>query len=150
MTTPGYPGRPLPPPRQRARSQPDAEVPEAVFTALLDVRSALDGLAREVATHAAAAEIRFAAVEKIAKDAGAQSVERWTNLAKALVPAIALIVGGTVGGQKLLADKPQPAEIRAVRSSADLALDECRPLKPGSYERAECFERVSRGPGEPR
>lgn len=142
---PGAPGRPLPP-RQKAYSQPDAEVPESVFGAILAVQRDVQALAGEVRAGKADTDVKIAEVKELAQKAGAAAVERWTNLAKALVPAVVAIVGGTYGVQKLTAPSAPPPEVRAVRSAEDLALDECRPLQPGSYERAECFERVSSVP----
>jgi hypothetical protein len=146
---PGYPGQALPPPRLRAKSQPDAEVPEPVYHALQGVTEAVTRLDKKLDLHAEATEKRLTDQDKALAELKAGNADRILNLVKVIVPAIATMIGGTVGLQKLTADKPQPAEVRAIRSSADLALDECRPLRPGSYERAECFERVSRGPDRP-
>jgi hypothetical protein len=146
--TPGYPGRPLP--RPRAISQPDAEVPESVFVALQGVQQAVSNLSQEVRTAKADTDARLATQDKVLAELKAGSADRWFNLFKVALPSVLAIVGGTVGLQKATADKPPPPEIRAVRSAADLALDECRPLRVGTYERAECFERVSRADGQPR
>ncbi len=137
---------PLPPHRPRTPSGHDIPIPESVFLALQDVSTAVNGLAQEVRAGKADTDTKLAEVRELAQKASSQSVERWTNLAKAILPAIALTIGGTAGVQKLTEREPPPAT-KVVRSQADLDLDECRPLPPGSYERAECFERVSRVTG---
>ena len=72
----------------------DIPVPESVFHAILSVSKDVQALTQEVRTKAAADDERFSRVEELAKQASALSVERWTNLAKALVPAVIAIVGG--------------------------------------------------------
>lgn len=135
-------GRPPPlPPRPRAISQPDAEVPESVYQALKGVQDSVKALAQTVTAGKADTDRQIAEVKELAVKASAQSVERWTNLAKALVPAVMAIVGGTYGMQRLAPADP-PAVVQAPRSLHDLKLDECRPLAAGSTERFECFRRV--------
>lgn len=135
-------GRPPPlPPRPRAHSQPDAEVPESVYHALKGVQDGLTGLGQTMAANKADTDRQISEVKELAVKAGAQSVERWTNLAKALVPAVVAIVGGTYGMQRLAPTEPAPV-VQAPRSLHDLKLDECRPLAAGSDARFECFRRV--------
>jgi hypothetical protein len=132
----------IPPPRQRTPSGHDVPIPEAVFVALAGVQSAVTGLAQTVAAGKADTDEKIAAVSK---DVAELKAADRAQLAK-IIGVVATAVASVIGGQRMLAPTPPAPEVRAVRSAADLALDECRPLQPGSYERAECFERVSRGP----
>lgn len=129
------------PPRQRAISQPDAEVPESVYGALLGLERGITTLGQTMAANKADTDLQIAEVKALATKASAQSVERWTNLAKALVPLAITIIGGTYGVQRLAPGK-EPAPVQAPRGLHDILLDECRPLAPGSAERFECFKRV--------
>lgn len=136
---PGIPGQRLPPPRPKATSKPDAEVPESVFQALHDVSTAVRELGQTVAIGQEKSDAKFATLTKDVADLKASSRTEWYKLVGIALPAVLAIVGG----QKVLADKPPAPQVSVVRSADDLRLDECRPLQPGSYERAECFERVS-------
>lgn len=132
----------VPPFRPRTPSGHDIPIPESVFQALGGLQHSIAGLTAEVRSSKADTDARLAAQDKTLADLKAGSADRWVNMIKVLIPAVATIIGGTVGVQKLTAPEP-PAATRVVRSADDLRLDECRPLQPGSYERAECFERVS-------
>ena len=126
MTTPGYPGRPLPP-RLKAHSQPDAEVPEQVYGLLQGLERAVTGLAAEMRTGFAAQDVKVAEVKVLAEKASSISVERWTNLAKALVPAVVAIVGGVVGGVKLTERAPQQTTVVS-ESALSVDLGDCETL----------------------
>lgn len=134
------------PPRLRTPSGHDIPIPEAVFTALQglqrDIRAQGEAAATWQANHDSEHKELGETVSKLA----AGSRHDWTKIIGAIAVAIPTIVAGV----RVTTPTPAPAEVRAVRSSADLALDECRPLRAGTYERAECFERVSRGPDRPR
>jgi hypothetical protein len=137
-------------PRGRTPSGHEIPVPEseAIFQALHGVSNEVKALASEVRTNRAADEVRFAEVEKIAKAAGAQSVERWTNLAKALVPAVVAIIGGTVGVQKLTAPSPvEPTRVYESELSQDLRKCAKKPDGEQQYCVAEAYERSKRGSG---
>lgn len=139
----------LPPPRPRTASGHDVPIPEAVFVALAGVQGSVQALTQTVAAAQAATDQKFSDLGKDVADLKAQDR---AHLAK-IIGIVATAVASVIGGQRMLAPTPPAPEVRAVRSQADLRLDECRPLPPGSYERAECFERVSEGPddrGRPR
>jgi hypothetical protein len=110
-----------------------------VFVALAGVQSAVTGLAQTVAVGQAATDQK---ISDIGKDVAALKAADRSHLVK-IIGVVATAVASIIGGQRMLAPTPPAPEVRAVRSAQDLALDECRPLQPGSYERAECFERVS-------
>ncbi len=129
----------LPPPRLRATSQPDAEVPESVYHALHGVQKSVEALSHTVATGQAATESRLASQDKALAELKASGADRWVNLARVLVPAVAVIIGG----QRLLAPEQHATPAPVVRSLHDLRLDECRPLPPDSDARFECFRRVN-------
>ncbi len=129
----------LPPPRLRATSQPDAEVPESVYHALHGVQKSVEALAHTVATGQAATESRLASQDKALAELKASGADRWVNLAKVLVPAVVAIIGG----QRLLAPEQHAAPPAITRSLHDIRLDECRPLPPDSDARFECFRRVN-------
>lgn len=128
-------------PTARSPSGHDIPIPESVFHAIQSVSDDVKGLAREVRTKAAADEQRFAKVEEIAKAAAAMSVERWTNLAKALVPLAVVIVGGVTGMQKLTEAKPPltpPPTESAL--SADLVSCQAKPEAEQGYCVANAYE----------
>jgi hypothetical protein len=127
--------------RQRTPSGHDVPVPESVFHAILSVSSDVKTLTQEFRTKAATDDERFAKVEKLAKDASALSVERWTNLAKALVPAVIAIVGGTVGVQKLTAPAaPQPTRVYESSLSAELVKCQAKPEGEQRFCVADAYE----------
>jgi hypothetical protein len=130
----------LPPPRGRTPSGHDVPIPEAVFVALHGIQGDVRALAQTMAVGQAATDQK---ISDIGTDVPALKAADRAHLAK-IVGIVATAVASVIGGQRMLAPTPPAPEVRAVRSAADLALDECRPLAPGSYERAECFERVSR------
>lgn len=141
-----------PPYRPRTPSGHDIPIPESVFQAIHSVGQSVQALTNEVRTKAAADEQRFARVEEIATKASAQSVERWTNLAKALVPAVLAIVGGTVGLQKATESAPPPPT-RVYESSLSAELVKCQ-AKPEAEQRfcvADAYEndKLRRGGGRP-
>lgn len=132
----------LPPPRPRAISQPDPEVPESVYVALKGVQDSVESLARTVATGRAEDAIKFATLTDAVAKVAANDRTHIAKIFGIVAGAVVSLAGVVVAARPA----PVPAQVTAVRSQADLDLDECRPLQPGSYERAECFERVSRGP----
>lgn len=145
------PPRPRPPAaRQKAISQPDAEVPESVYHALLAVQRGQEGLATEMRAGFAAQAVTNSKLTEAVERAGALSVERWTNLAKALVPAVVAIVGGTYGVQRLAAPEPQRMTVVS-QSALAVDLDACmtlpesnqRPCQDAAYDR-DRLRKVSR------
>lgn len=127
--------------RQRTPSGHDIPIPESVFQALQSVSVAVTTLTQEVRTKAAADDQRFARVEEMAKAASALSVERWTNLAKALVPAVVAIIGGTVGMQKLTAPSaPEPTRVYESALSADLLKCQTKPEAEQRFCVADAYE----------
>lgn len=132
-----------PPPRPRTPSGHDVPIPEAVFVALAGVQGAVQALSQTVATGQAATDAK---ISDIGKDVADLKARDRAHMAK-ILGIVATAVVSVLGGGRMLAPTPPAPEVRAVRSAEDMALDECRPLPPGSYERAECFERVSSGPG---
>jgi hypothetical protein len=135
MRPPALPGR------ARSPSGHDIPIPESVFHAIQSVGQSVQALASEVRTKAAADDERFAKVEQMAKDASALSVERWTNLAKALVPAVMAIIGGTVGVQKLT-ERSAPEPTRVYESALSAELVKCQKL-PDEQQRfcvADAYE----------
>ncbi len=131
-----------PGPRPRTPSGHDIPIPEAVFTAMYGIQVAVSELAAEVSAGKADTDVKLAEVKDLALKASAQSVERWTNLAKALVPAVIAIVGGTVGVQKLTAPEPQLTTVVS-QSALAVELDACmtlpesnqRPCQDAAYDR---------------
>lgn len=106
------------PPRPRALSHPDSNEVPAWLT---DTLKGVQGSMRELSTAVAGLDAKITRVEEVAIKASALSVERWTNLAKALVPAVVAIVGGTVGVQKLTAPSaPQLTQVHESALSAEL------------------------------
>jgi hypothetical protein len=129
------------PPRTRTPSGHDIPIPESVFQAIQSVSADVKALTAEVRTKAAADDQRFARVEEIATKASAQSVERWTNLAKALVPAVVAIIGGTVGVQKLTAPAaPEPTRVYESALSADLVKCQAKPEAEQRFCVADAYE----------
>jgi hypothetical protein len=129
------------PARRRTPSGHDIPVPESVFQAIHSVGQSVQALTTEVRTTAAANEQRFAKVEEIAKAAAAMSIERWTNLLKALVPLAVVIVGGVTGMVKLTEAKPPmtpPPTESAL--SADLVECQAKPEAEQKYCVANAFE----------
>jgi hypothetical protein len=141
----------LPPPRPKAHSQPDAEVPESVYQALLGVQKSVEGVATEMRAGFAAQAITNAELREEVKNASAHSVERWTNLAKALVPAVIAIVGGTVGVQKLTEPEPQRTRVSESALSAELVKCQAKPEAEQRYCVADAYEadKVRRNGGRP-
>jgi hypothetical protein len=129
------------PPRPRTPSGHDIPIPESVFHAIHSVSTKVDQLAKAVEAKGEADQLRFARVEEIAAKASAQSVERWTNLAKALVPAVVAIIGGTVGVQKLTAPAaPELTRIYESGLSAELVKCQARPEAEQRYCVANAYE----------
>lgn len=127
--------------RQRTLSGHDIPIPESVFHAIQSVSSKVDRLAQTIETKAAADDVRFSKVEEIAKAASAAGVERWTNLAKALVPAVVAIIGGTVGVQKLTAPAaPEPTRVYESALSADLVKCQAKPEAEQRFCVADAYE----------
>ena len=131
-----------PPPRQRTPSGHDVPIPESVFHALQGLQGAVQDLATSVSVGKADTDRRLAGLELGVAKVAAANTDRWVNLLKVVVPAVATIIGGTVGVQRLTAPEPPPPETRTVRSSTDWRLAECRGLKPGSAERQGCVDHV--------
>ena len=133
----------LPPPhRVRAISQPDPEVPEGVYRALLGVQESVETLSQTVALGRAEDAIKFTTLTEAVAKVVANDRTHIAKIFGIVAGAVVSLAGVVVAARPA----PVPPQVTAVRSQADLDLDECRPLQPGSYERAECFERVSRGP----
>lgn len=126
------PRAPLPP-RARTPSGHDVPIPEAVFLALHNLQGSVEDLGRETRAGFAAQAVVNADLKVAVETAGARSVERWTNLAKALVPAVIAIVGGTVGAQRLMAPEPQKQTVVS-ESALSSELDACMTL-PESNQR---------------
>lgn len=124
----------------RTPSGHDIPIPESVFHAIQSVSTDVKALAQEVRAKSAADDQRFAKVEELAKNAAALSVERWTNLAKALVPAVVAIVGGVVGAQKLTEPAPQPTRVYESALSADLVRCQTKPDAEQRFCVAEAYE----------
>lgn len=145
--------RPPPlPGRSRSPSGHDIPIPESVYHAIQSVSTDVKELTKELRTKAAADEQRFAKVEEIAKAAAAMSVERWTNLAKALVPLAVVIVGGVTGMQKLTEAKPAltpPPSESAL--SAELVACQAKPEAAQAYCVANAYEsdKMRRSGGRP-
>ena len=145
---PGLPG--IPPPRPRAQSHSDATEAERTYGLIQGLAGDVQALGQTVATGFAAQAETNAELKALAEKASAQSVERWTNLAKALVPAVIAIVGGTVGVQRLTAPEPQRATVVS-ESALSVELDACmtlpesnqRPCMDLAYDR-DRFRKVSR------
>ncbi len=129
-------------PRARTPSGHDIPIPESVFLALSDIQHAQQAQAQQTLTWQANHDSEHKDLGETVKKIAAGQSHDWVKIIGAIAAAIPLIVGGV----RMTTPAQLPAEVRAVRSQADLDLDECRPLAPGSFERAECFERVSRGP----
>ncbi len=128
--------------RPRTPSGHEMPIPESVFQAVMSVSRDVQALTTEVRTKAAADDQRFAKVEALAEKASAASVERWTNLAKALVPAVIAIVGGTVGVQKLTAPAaPEPTRVYESALSADLVKCQGKPEGEQRFCVADAYER---------
>lgn len=119
-------------------------IPEAVFVALAGVQGAVHALSQTVAAGQAATDQK---ISDIGKDVADLKARDRAHTAK-ILGIVATAVASVIGGQRVLAPTPPTPQVTAVRSGEDLRLDECRPLPVGSYERAECFERVS-GMGRP-
>lgn len=134
--------RPPPKPyRQRTPSGHDIPIPESVFHAIQSVGHSVEALASEFRTKAAADDVRFARVEQLAEKASAQSVERWTNLAKALVPAVIAIVGGVTGMVKLTErSAPEPTRVYESALSADLVKCQAKPEAEQRFCVADAYE----------
>jgi hypothetical protein len=127
--------------RPRTPSGHDVPIPESVFHAIQSVSTDVKTLTQEFRTKAATDDERFSKVEKLAKDASALSVERWTNLAKALVPAVIAIVGGTVGVQKLTAPAtPEPTRIYESALSGELVKCMAKPEAEQRFCVANAYE----------
>lgn len=140
------------PPRRRTPSGHDIPIPESVFQAIQSVGQSVDALTQEFRVKAAADDQRFAKVEALAEKASAASVERWTNLAKALVPAVIAIVGGVTGMVKLT-ERSAPEPTRVYESSLSAELVKCQ-AKPEAEQRfcvANAYEtdKIRRGGGRP-
>lgn len=128
-------------PRPRTPSGHDIPIPESVFHAIHSVGQSVQALATEVRTKAAADEQRFAKVEEIAKAAAAMSIERWTNLLKALVPLAVVIVGGVTGAMKLTERAaPEPTRVYESALSADLVKCQARPDAEQRFCVADAYE----------
>lgn len=138
--------------RQRTPSGHDIPVPESVFHAILTVSSDVKALAGEVRTNREETRAELAEVKALAVKASAQSVERWTNLAKALVPAVIAIVGGTVGVQKLTTPTaPEPTRVYESSLSAELVKCQSKPEAEQRYCVADAYEtdKLRRSGGRP-
>jgi hypothetical protein len=138
--------------RPRTPSGHDIPVPESVFHAIHSVSQDVKTLTTELRTTREETKAELAEVKALAVKASAQSVERWTNLAKALVPAVIAIVGGTVGVQKLTTPAaPEPTRIFESSLSAELVKCQALPEAEQRYCVANAYEtdKLRRGGGRP-
>jgi hypothetical protein len=132
---------PAKPYRPRTPSGHDIPIPESVFQAIHSVGQSVNALTQEVRVKAAADDVRFAKVEALAEKASAASVERWTNLAKALVPAVIAIVGGVTGMAKLTErSAPEPTRVHESALSAELVQCQAKPEAEQRYCVANAYE----------
>jgi hypothetical protein len=129
--------RDLPPkpyrPRTRTPSGHDIPIPESVFHAIKSVEQGIAGLGQTIATNKADTDKQLSEVKELALKASAQSVERWTNLAKALVPAVIAIVGGVTGMAKLT-ERSAPLTPPPQESALSAELVKCQ-AKPEAEQR---------------
>lgn len=133
------------PPRRRFGSSPDVEVlPESAYQLLKGLQTSVDKLDTKVEAQKSDTDLKIAGLTQAVAKVVANDRTHIAKIMGIVAGAVVSLAGVVVAARPA----PVPAQVTAVRSQADLDLDECRPLQPGSYERAECFERVSRGPSK--
>jgi hypothetical protein len=127
------------PPRTRTPSGHDIPIPESVFHALSSVQAELRDSRQARETWQANHDSEHKQMAERVEKAVATRSQSMIDLAKVLVPAVVLIIGG----QRALAPTPQPARIEVVETPVTRAIaPECMSLQPGTTAQTECFARV--------
>lgn len=132
------------PPRRRFGSTPGADVevlPESAYQLLKGLEQGVANLGQTIATNKADTDTKIAEVKELALKASAHSVERWTNLAKVIVPAVVAIIGGVTGMAKLTEKSaPEPTRVYESALSADLVKCQAKPEAEQRFCVADAYE----------